>query len=50
VTPKLPITALNKAQLTVSNVNGCAGVVNNGDHPTYVGTYTVSRHFTIKST
>ena len=50
VTPKLPITALNKAQLTVSNVNGCAGLVNNGDHPSYTSTYTVSRHFTIKST
>jgi hypothetical protein len=50
VTPKLPITPLNKAQLTVSNVNGCAGLVNNGDHPKFVSTYTVSRHFTIKST
>jgi len=50
VTPKLPITPLKKAQLTVSNVNGCGGVVNNGDHPKYVGTYVVSRHFTIKST
>jgi hypothetical protein len=50
VTKKLPITPLNKAQLTVSNVNGCAGLVSNGDHPTYTSTYTVSRHFTIKST
>ena len=50
VTPTLPIKALNKAQLTVSNVVGCAGLVNNGDHPKYVSTYTVSRHFTIKST
>jgi hypothetical protein len=50
VTPKPPITPLNKAQLTVSNVSGCAGVVNNGDHPTFTSTYTVSRHFTIKST
>jgi len=50
VTPTLPITPLNTAQLTVSNVNGCSGFVNNGDHPTYTGTYTVSRHFTIKST
>ena len=50
VTNKLPIKALNTAQLTVSGVVGCAGLVNNGDHPTYVGTYTVSRHFTIKST
>lgn len=50
VTNKLPITPLNKAQLTVGNVNGCAGVVSNGDHPTFTSTYTVSRHFTIKST
>jgi hypothetical protein len=49
VTPKPPITPLNKAQLTVANVSGCAGAVNNGDHPTFTGTYTVSRHFTIKS-
>jgi len=50
VTNKLPITPLNKAQLTVSSVSGCLNLVNNGDHPTYVSTYTVSRHFTIKST
>jgi len=50
VTKKLPITPLNTAKLTVSNVAGCAGVVNNGDHPTFTATYTVSRHFTIKST
>jgi len=50
VTSKLPITPLNKAQLTVGNVSGCAGVVSNGDHPTFTSTYTVSRHFTIKST
>lgn len=47
--PKPPITPLNKAQLTVANVSGCAGLVNNGDHPTFTGTYAVSRHFTIKS-
>ena len=50
VTKKLPITPLNTARLTVSNVNGCAGLVSNGNHPTYTSTYTVSRHFTIKST
>ena len=50
VTNKLPITPLNKARLTVSNVNGCATLVNNGDHPTFTSTYTVSKHFTIKST
>ena len=41
-TPKLPITPLNKAQLTVSGVSGCAGLVVNGDHPTFTGTYTVT--------
>jgi hypothetical protein len=50
VTKNLPITPLNTAKLTVSNVSGCSGFVNNGDHPTFTGTYTVSRHFTIKST
>ncbi len=41
-TPKLPITPLNKAQLTVSSVSGCGTLVMNGDHPTFTGTYTVS--------
>ena len=50
VTKSLPTTPLNSAQLTVSSVSGCAGLVNNGDHPSYTSTYTVSRHFTIKST
>jgi hypothetical protein len=52
VTKNLPITPLNKAQLTISNVSAgnCGGLVNNGDHPTFTSTYTVSRHFTIKST
>jgi hypothetical protein len=43
LTPTLPITPLNTAQLTVSNVSGCAGLVNNGDHPTYTGSYKVSK-------
>ncbi len=47
--PKLPLKALNKAQLSVSGVSGCFGLVKNGDHPTYVGTYTLSRKGTIKS-
>jgi len=50
VTNKLPIKPLNSAKLTVSGVSGCAGLVTNGDHPKYTSTYTVSRHFTIKST
>ena len=43
LTNKLPIKALNSAKLTVSNVSGCAGLVNNGDHPTYTGSYKVSK-------
>jgi hypothetical protein len=50
MTPTLPIKPLNTARLTVSNVSGCGGVVNNGDHPTFKSVYTVSRHFKIKST
>jgi hypothetical protein len=41
-TPKLPITPLNKAVLTVSGVSGCSGLVINGDHATFTATYTVS--------
>lgn len=48
-TPKLPNKALKKAQLTVSGVTGCSGVVSNGDHPTYKASYKVSRAITIKS-
>lgn len=49
LTPTLPNKPLNKAQLTVANVNGCAGLVANGDHPTYKGNYTVSRKIVITS-
>lgn len=42
MTPKLPVKPAKKAQLTISGVTGCAGVVNNGDHPTFVATYKVS--------
>jgi hypothetical protein len=49
LTPKPPVKLLVKGQLTISNVTGCAGAVNNGDHPTYVATYKVNRHITIKS-
>jgi hypothetical protein len=41
-TPKLPVKPIKRAQLTISNVSGCAGAVNNGDHPTYKATYKVS--------
>jgi hypothetical protein len=49
LTPTLPTKPLNSAKLTVSNVNGCAGLVNNGDHPTYKSTYTVSRAIKINA-
>jgi hypothetical protein len=49
VTPTLPSKPLNKAQLTVSNVNGCLGQVNDGDHPTFKATYSVNRAIVIKA-
>ena len=45
----LPITPLNKAQLTISGVMGCAGIVSNGDHPTFKASYTVNRAIKISS-
>jgi len=48
ITSKLPVKALNKEQLTISNVKGCAGLVKNGDHPGFTATYTLSRKGTIK--
>ncbi len=50
VTASLPTKALSSAQLTVSGVSGCFGLVANGDHPSYTSTYTVSRKITIKVT
>jgi hypothetical protein len=49
MTSKLQTKASTKAQLTVSGVKGCAGLVKNGDHPSYTGTYTLSRKGTVKS-
>lgn len=49
LTPTLPTKPLNSARLTIGNVSGCAGLVNNGDHPTYKSTYTVSRAIVIKA-
>ena len=48
---KLPIKPLNTAKLTISNVTvNCPGLgVNNGDHPTFTATFTVSRAIVIKS-
>jgi hypothetical protein len=46
---KLPVKPLTKAQLTVSGVVGCAGLVKNNDHPTYVSTYQLNTKTTITS-
>jgi hypothetical protein len=43
MTPKPKPKGLTKAELTVSNVSGCAGLVKNGDHPTYTSSYKLSR-------
>lgn len=43
VTPKLPVKAATKAQLTISGVVGCAGVVKNGQHPSFVGNYPLGK-------
>ncbi len=54
VTPNLPkgLKGLFKAQLTISGVPSgeCSGVIKDGQHPTFVSTYTVSRKVVIKST
>ena len=50
MTPKPPVKGTVKAALTVSNVQGCSGVVKNGDSPTYTASYKVSRSIKIKST
>jgi hypothetical protein len=51
MTPKLPVKAAAKAQLTISNVSAgnCGGLVHNGDHPTYKAAYKVSRKIKISS-
>jgi hypothetical protein len=49
MTSKLPTKALSSAALTISGVSGCSGVVKNGQHPTYVSTYKVSRKVVITS-
>lgn len=46
---KLPVKGIKAAQLTVSAVSGCAGLVKNGDHPTYNAAYKVSRKIKISS-
>jgi hypothetical protein len=47
--PKLPITPLNAARLTIGNAAGCAGAVMNGDHPAYKASYTAGRAIKIRS-
>lgn len=49
MTPRLPVRATFRAQLTVSHVVGCLGLVNNGDHPTFSGVFALNRKGTIKS-
>jgi hypothetical protein len=55
VSPTLPkgVKALTKAQLTISGVpaNECAGLVKNGQHPSYSAVYALSlKKISIKST
>ena len=42
MTPSLPVKVSKKPQLTIGDVSGCAGLISNGDHPTYSATYKVS--------
>jgi hypothetical protein len=54
ITPKLPkgLKALTKARLTIEDVStsaNCGGLVKNGDHPTFTGTYKVNRKIKITS-
>ncbi len=50
MTPKLPVKPTTTAQLTISKVGSCFGVVKNGQHPTFTGTFKLSRKGVIKST
>jgi hypothetical protein len=45
----LPVKPMVNARLTVSGVKGCLGIVSNGNHPSYVSTYGLSRKISIKS-
>jgi hypothetical protein len=49
MTPRLPVRATFGAQLTVSHVVGCAGLVNNRNHPTFSGVFALNRKGVIKS-
>jgi hypothetical protein len=52
VTNKLPVKPLESAQLTISGVKKgtCAGLIADGQHPTYTGTYSINLKISIKST
>ena len=50
MTGTLPVKPLNSAQLTISGVSGCAGIVTNGQHPGYAATYTVKPSVSITVT
>jgi hypothetical protein len=40
MSPKLPLVPpAQKTKLTITTVNGCAGLVDKGDHPVFEGTY-----------
>jgi hypothetical protein len=45
-----PVKPLSKAQLTISGVSGCFGIIVNGQHPSYTGTYSISKKISIKVT
>ena len=52
MTPKkLPVKPLKTAKLTISGVapGACLGAISNGDHPTYLASYKISRKIVIKS-
>jgi hypothetical protein len=50
LTPNPNPGGLTKAELSVSNVSGCAGLVKNGNHPAYTSNYKLSpATLTIKS-
>jgi hypothetical protein len=49
MTLALPVTPLNKAQLTISNASSCKGIWKDGDHVSLKATYTLSRAIKIKS-
>ena len=52
MTPKkLPVKPLKTAKLTISGVapGACLGAISNGDHPTYLASYKISRKIVIHS-